>query len=60
MNMPNILGYNKELLIAGEGLHMGVNDDLNTTMNGQTLVKSIGKPSTIRRMTINTSVTNTT
>jgi len=57
MNMPNVREYNNELKVAGDGLHMGVNDDLNTTMKGQTLVMSLVKTSPIKRMPI-TSVTN--
>jgi len=36
---------------------VGVNNDLNTTMKGQTLVKSMVKPSPTKRMPIDTSVT---
>jgi len=56
MNMPNVRGYNNELKIAGEGLSMGVNDDLNTKMVGQVLTPNLDKPSPIKRMPIDNNI----
>jgi len=56
MNMPSIPGYNNAITVAGKGLYMGVNDDLITTMKGQTLIKSLVKPSPTKRIPIDHNV----
>jgi len=43
MSMPNIPGYNNTLLIAGEGLSMGVNENINTKIIGHTLSHNLPK-----------------
>jgi len=55
MNMPNIPGYNNNtLLIAGEGLSMGVNDNINTKVIAHTLSQDLSKPTLNKRIPIDT------
>jgi len=55
MNMPNIPGYNNELIIAKEGSHMGVND-INTKIIGQVLSHNLVKPSPTKRISIDNNI----
>jgi len=58
MNMPNIPGYNNTLLIAGEGLSMGVNDTINTKIIDHILRSSLNlvKPSPTKRLPIDNQI----
>jgi len=58
MSMPNIPGYNNDMLIAGEGLSMGVNDTINTKIIGHTLHSSLNlvKPSPTQRIPIDNQI----
>jgi len=44
MKMPNIPGYNNTLLIAGEGLSIGANDNINTKVIAHHLSRDLSKP----------------
>jgi len=54
MNMANIPGYNNTLLIAGESLSMGVNDNINTKVVAHTLSRNLSKPTSTKRIPIDT------
>jgi len=56
MNMPNIPRYNNTLLIAGKGLSMGVNDNINTKVIAHTLSRDSSKPTPSKRIPIDTHI----